>query len=53
MNADKVLKLVRLTEKSNKPSAALGQYTFEVAPDANKPPWRTPSSRPSRSPSSA
>ncbi len=36
MNADKVLKLVRLTEKSNKQSAELGQYTFEVAKDANK-----------------
>lgn len=36
MNADKVLKLVRLTEKSNKLSSELGQYTFEVFPDANK-----------------
>ena len=36
MNADKVLKLVRLTEKSNKLSAELGQYTFEVASQANK-----------------
>jgi len=34
--ADKVLKLVRLTEKSNKLSANLGQYTFEVFTDANK-----------------
>lgn len=33
---DKVLKLVRLTEKSNKLSAELGQYTFEVFKDANK-----------------
>ena len=36
MNADKILKLVRLTEKSNKLSAELGQYTFEVASKANK-----------------
>jgi large subunit ribosomal protein L23 len=36
MNADKVLKHVRLTEKSNKQSADLGQYTFEVYPDATK-----------------
>jgi len=36
MNANKVLKLVRLTEKSNKQSAELGQYTFEVFPDATK-----------------
>lgn len=36
MNADKVLKLVRLTEKSNKLSAELGQYTFEVSKGSNK-----------------
>ena len=30
MQADKILKLVRLTEKSNKLSSELGQYTFEV-----------------------
>jgi large subunit ribosomal protein L23 len=36
MNADQVLKHVRLTEKSNKQSADLGQYTFEVYPDATK-----------------
>ncbi len=30
------LKLVRLTEKSNKLSSELGQYTFEVATGANK-----------------
>lgn len=36
MNADKVLKLVRLTEKSSKQSAELGQYTFEVYPNATK-----------------
>jgi len=37
MNADQILKLVRLTEKSNKLSAELGQYTFEVSPKATKP----------------
>jgi large subunit ribosomal protein L23 len=36
MNADKVLKLVRLTEKANKLSSELGQYTFEVFPSATK-----------------
>ena len=36
MNANKVLKLVRLTEKSSKQSAELGQYTFEVYPSATK-----------------
>jgi large subunit ribosomal protein L23 len=36
MNADQVLKLVRLTEKSNAQSAEYGQYTFEVAPTATK-----------------
>jgi large subunit ribosomal protein L23 len=36
MNAGKVLKSVFLTEKSNKQSAELGQYTFEVAIDSNK-----------------
>lgn len=36
MNADKVLKLVRLTEKASTQSAELGQYTFEVFPRANK-----------------
>ena len=36
MNADKVLKSVRLTEKSNKLSAELGQYTFEVLPGSTK-----------------
>lgn len=36
MNAGKVLKLVRLTEKSNKLSSELGQYTFEVAIGTNK-----------------
>ena len=36
MNPNKVLKLTRLTEKANKASSELNQYTFEVAPDANK-----------------
>jgi large subunit ribosomal protein L23 len=36
MSADKVLKVVRLTEKSNKLSSELGQYTFEVFPSATK-----------------
>lgn len=36
MNASKVLKLVRLTEKASKLSSELGQYTFEVFPDATK-----------------
>jgi large subunit ribosomal protein L23 len=36
MNADKVLKHVRLSEKSGKLSSELGQYTFEVFKDANK-----------------
>jgi len=36
MNADKVLKGMLLTEKANKQSAELGQYTFEVVKGANK-----------------
>jgi large subunit ribosomal protein L23 len=36
MNAGNVLKLIRLTEKSNKLSSELGQYTFEVFSDATK-----------------
>jgi large subunit ribosomal protein L23 len=36
MNASNVLKLVRLTEKANKLSSTLGQYTFEVYPAATK-----------------
>ena len=35
MNADKVLKGMLLTEKANKQSAELGQYTFEVFKGAN------------------
>lgn len=36
MNAHKVLKQVLLSEKSNRLSSELGQYTFEVFKDANK-----------------
>jgi large subunit ribosomal protein L23 len=36
MNADQVLKLVRLTEKANKLSSIYGQYTFEVNPASTK-----------------
>jgi large subunit ribosomal protein L23 len=36
INADQVLKHMRLTEKSNKLSANYSQYTFEVAPTATK-----------------
>lgn len=36
MQADKVLKTMRLTEKSSEQSAELGQYTFEVYPNAGK-----------------
>jgi large subunit ribosomal protein L23 len=36
MNADKVLKGMLLTEKANKQSAELGQYTFEVTKGSNK-----------------
>ncbi len=36
MNPDLVLQTVRLTEKANKLSSELGQYTFEVAPRATK-----------------
>jgi large subunit ribosomal protein L23 len=36
MQADKILKLVRLSEKTNKLSSELGQYTFEVFGHANK-----------------
>jgi len=36
MHADRILKLVRLTEKSNHLSSTLGQYTFEVQGDATK-----------------
>ena len=45
MQADKILKLVRLTEKSNKLSSETGQYTFEVTgtPTSTRSP--KPSSR--------
>ena len=36
MNADRVLKQMLLSEKSNKLSSELGQYTFEVFKSANK-----------------
>ncbi|HUL53074.1 MAG TPA: 50S ribosomal protein L23 [Opitutaceae bacterium] len=36
INADQVLRHMRLTEKSNKLSANYSQYTFEVAPAATK-----------------
>lgn len=36
MKADQVIKHVRLTEKAGAQSAELGQYTFEVYPDASK-----------------
>jgi large subunit ribosomal protein L23 len=36
MKADHVLKGMLLTEKANKQSAELGQYTFEVYKGANK-----------------
>ena len=36
INADKVLKHIRLTEKSNKLSSNYGQYTFDVFPSATK-----------------
>ena len=50
MNTSQVLKLVRLTEKSNKLSSELGQYTFEVFPSATKHTVAKPWSRRSRSP---
>lgn len=36
ISADKVLKNLRLTEKSNQLSSNYGQYTFEVYPSATK-----------------
>jgi large subunit ribosomal protein L23 len=36
MNSLSILKTLRLTEKATKLSSELGQYTFEVAPDATK-----------------
>jgi large subunit ribosomal protein L23 len=36
MNAHNVLKTVLLSEKANKQSSELGQYTFEDYPNADK-----------------
>lgn len=36
IQADKILKHIRLTEKSNKLSSNFGQYTFDIYPSANK-----------------
>lgn len=36
INPDRVLRKMRLTEKSNQLSSEYGQYTFEVATDATK-----------------
>ena len=36
INADQILKGLRMTEKSNKLSSNYGQYTFEVYPSATK-----------------
>ena len=36
VSPDKILKTLRLTEKSNRASSELNQYTFEVFPHANK-----------------
>ncbi len=36
VSPDKILKTLRLTEKSNRASSELNQYTFEVFPSANK-----------------
>jgi large subunit ribosomal protein L23 len=36
MSPDQILKTAILTEKANKQSAELGQYTFRVDPRANK-----------------
>ncbi len=36
IQADKILKHIRLTEKSNKLSSNYGQYTFDVYPGATK-----------------
>jgi large subunit ribosomal protein L23 len=36
VSPDKILKVLRLTEKSNRASSELNQYTFEVFPNANK-----------------
>ena len=36
INAEQILKTIRLTEKSNKLSSNYGKYTFEVYPSATK-----------------
>ena len=36
IQADKIIKSVRLTEKTNVQSSEVGQYTFEVFKDTNK-----------------
>ena len=36
IQADRILKSLRLTEKSNLQSSEIGQYTFDVFKDANK-----------------
>ena len=36
VSPDRILKALRLTEKSNRASSELNQYTFEVFPSANK-----------------
>ena len=36
VSPEKVLKALRLTEKSNRASSELNQYTFQVFPECNK-----------------
>jgi large subunit ribosomal protein L23 len=36
LNPEKILKALRLTEKSNRASSELNQYTFQVATESNK-----------------
>jgi large subunit ribosomal protein L23 len=36
VHVEKILKALRLTEKSNRASSELNQYTFQVATDSNK-----------------
>lgn len=36
ISPEKILKALRLTEKSNRASSELNQYTFQVWPDSNK-----------------
>ncbi|TVR54171.1 MAG: 50S ribosomal protein L23 [Puniceicoccaceae bacterium] len=37
MKSEQILKCLRLTEKSNRMSSEVGQYTFEIYPGATKP----------------